>query len=135
MTVLASRPIYDQVLAALRADPGLPEVGDGRTPDAAGQAWIVMHPRDEQVDGPLGDVHADGTIELQLSCWAPNRRHAQETRDLARAVMTDRAGLSTVDRTVLAVTVLPGPTVRDDTTGSPSLWQSVDIYRLTTSPT
>lgn len=135
MTLPASRLIYDQVLAALQAVAILPPVGDGRRPDVAGSAWIVLHPRDETLDGPLGDQYADATIELQLSCWGQHRRQAQETRDRARTVMTDRSALSAGQRVVIGVELIPGPTTRDDTTGSPSLWQAVDIYRLNTSPT
>lgn len=134
MTVPASRPLYDRIIEVLQAADGLPEVGDGQAPDGGGQTWIVVHPQTERIDGPLGDHQADAALELQLSCWGAHRRMAQETRDRARPVLLDSAGLSIASRRVLLVSLLPGPTLRDDSTGSPSLWHAVDRYRLTTSP-
>lgn len=133
-SVLSSRPLYDRIVAVLEAADGLPAVGDGVAPDSAGQTWIVVHPLPETIDGTLGAPHQDATVEVQVSAWGAHRRMAQETRDRVRPVLLDTAALSTDDRRVLLVSLQPGPTMPDHSTGSPSLWHAVDTYRLTTSP-
>jgi hypothetical protein len=135
VTVAAVRPVTDAIIALLDAADGVPAVGDGRTPDGAGQTYIVVQPVGGILTGPSGDPFADGRPEVQLTSWGLHRRMAEETRDRVRAALLVYGAL-TVDGYDASWVELLGSTGvrRDDTTGSPSLWQAVDTFRIHTTP-
>lgn len=146
-TVPARAPHTAGLVTWLQAQTGK-QVGRGEQP--AGTGWqgapgqsefvpyYVLHPiPGGQLDGPMGDPHADSELIWQVNSQAATQAQAETMADAARAALLSSAahdGVVVDGRAVTAVTSeIPAGAARQDP-DQPATWWSFEQFRLTTTP-
>lgn len=122
-------------------------VGSGVKPDGGGwqgapgtspfTPYLVVHSiAGGNLDGPIGDPHADSALVWQIDAYGATQQSAEITADAAQAALLVQ-GLPPLvidGRTVTRVRLdVPGGGARQDP-DQPAIWRRFDLYRISTTP-